>query len=152
MRSLLAIVALCSCTPPAGPIPGNDTGEPAVQGEVRITALDPTQGPISGGTNVTIYGEGFEGEVEVLFDSTSVAVSIFDNRTLIVTTPAVSTDMRADVTVRSDLGEFVWGNAFTYGTGGNDTGGGDTGDTDTCLLYTSPSPRDATLSRMPSSA
>ena len=25
-------------------------------------------------------------------------------------------------------------------------------DTDTCLLYTSPSPRDATLSRMPSSA
>ena len=27
-----------------------------------------------------------------------------------------------------------------------------TGDVDTCLLYTSPSPRDATLSRMPSSA
>ena len=27
-----------------------------------------------------------------------------------------------------------------------------TGDTNTCLLYTSPSPRDATLSRMPSSA
>ena len=26
------------------------------------------------------------------------------------------------------------------------------GEADTCLLYTSPSPRDATLSRMPSSA
>ena len=32
---------------------------------------------------------------------------------------------------------------------GNQAGSGNTG---TCLLYTSPSPRDATLSRMPSSA
>ena len=31
-------------------------------------------------------------------------------------------------------------------------GGGMGGDRDGCLLYTSPSPRDATLSRMPSSA
>ena len=37
---------------------------------------------------------------------------------------------------------------------GNDAGGVPGGDTDdtVCLLYTSPSPRDATLSRMPSSA
>ena len=33
-----------------------------------------------------------------------------------------------------------------------DCEGTDTGEADTCLLYTSPSPRDATLSRMPSSA
>ena len=34
---------------------------------------------------------------------------------------------------------------------GNQASGQDA-DTNTCLLYTSPSPRDATLSRMPSSA
>ena len=33
-----------------------------------------------------------------------------------------------------------------------DDDGGDDDDGDDCLLYTSPSPRDATLSRMPSSA
>ena len=35
--------------------------------------------------------------------------------------------------------------SVTYGAGGSTKKG-------TCLLYTSPSPRDATLSRMPSSA
>ena len=34
----------------------------------------------------------------------------------------------------------------------NSAGGLSDGDSSTCLLYTSPSPRDATLSRMPSSA
>ena len=37
-------------------------------------------------------------------------------------------------------------NNFTYNIGGNIT------NANNCLLYTSPSPRDATLSRMPSSA
>ena len=38
---------------------------------------------------------------------------------------------------------------FGFGSGG---GGGSEEFSATCLLYTSPSPRDATLSRMPSSA
>ena len=44
--------------------------------------------------------------------------------------------------------EYVWGRRrLAYEIEGNDFGV-----YHTCLLYTSPSPRDATLSRMPSSA
>ena len=46
--------------------------------------------------------------------------------------------------------------SFSPSTGNNVSGNGSQGDydgnADSCLLYTSPSPRDATLSRMPSSA
>ena len=38
-----------------------------------------------------------------------------------------------------------------FGGSGN-SGSGNSGGSTSCLLYTSPSPRDATLSRMPSSA
>ena len=42
--------------------------------------------------------------------------------------------------------------ASYYVQGGATLVSPDGGESDTCLLYTSPSPRDATLSRMPSSA
>ena len=48
--------------------------------------------------------------------------------------------------VRKNYGGFWWKRSFELGTQFRGQGGG------TCLLYTSPSPRDATLSRMPSSA
>ena len=51
------------------------------------------------------------------------------------------------------LGES--GDTVTLGTGASQSGFGRTGTVDwvtTCLLYTSPSPRDGLLSRMPSSA
>ena len=44
------------------------------------------------------------------------------------------------------------GDDILRGVAGNDTAFGGEGNDSLCLLYTSPSPRDATLSRMPSSA
>ena len=61
-----------------------------------------------------------------------------------------------DVTALGDFGDTIdallvggGGGGAKYGGGG---GGGAVVHVETCLLYTSPSPRDATLSRMPSSA
>ena len=51
--------------------------------------------------------------------------------------------------LRSDLETLTFQNVRTYLQSGNVVFDSVSG---TCLLYTSPSPRDATLSRMPSSA
>ncbi|MCO4744216.1 MAG: IPT/TIG domain-containing protein [Proteobacteria bacterium] len=121
MRSALLLVSLLGCTPP--PTPVVDDGEDsAPEGEITISQLDPDFGPVDGGTNVTIYGEGFEGNVRVWFDGTELTVSVFDSRTLIITTPAVSTSTDVDVRVESDLGEATLVDGFSYGDGG---GGGD---------------------------
>ena len=70
------------------------------------------------------------------------------SRTLVLSTTNIDTDqiMPAkflSMTTKAGLGEHVFAN-LRYGSDGELT--------DHCLLYTSPSPRDATLSRMPSSA
>ena len=52
-------------------------------------------------------------------------------------------------------GLTVWMDGDTWNSGSNrwdDKSGNNNHSSNTCLLYTSPSPRDATLSRMPSSA
>ena len=51
-----------------------------------------------------------------------------------------------------DLADGLWPAFWTLGNNFQDVGWPDSGELDICLLYTSPSPRDATLSRMPSSA
>ena len=89
-----------------------------------------------------------------LFDSNDISVSITD--VMVSTTPA---------TAGEEIGPFAFTQVFggstipaddTFISTGTDKGGfavvgADTG-IDTCLLYTSPSPRDRSLSRMPSSA
>ena len=58
--------------------------------------------------------------------------------------------MESGVTSASENDRIIWDADSTYWvlvTGGSNTGG-----SVTCLLYTSPSPRDRTRSRMPSSA
>ena len=52
----------------------------------------------------------------------------------------------AEDPVLASLAERMYGSEFLDGVGIS------RGETKRCLLYTSPSPRDATLSRMPSSA
>ena len=55
-------------------------------------------------------------------------------------------------TLSEKLWEYLQNYAAKHAKKGNGFGYGLVGPGDTCLLYTSPSPRDATLSRMPSSA
>ena len=69
--------------------------------------------------------------------------------TLLATTSLAVLGLTTTATAHDDEGWYLRGN-LGYGihTDVDLTGGLDS----SCLLYTSPSPRDATLSRMPSSA
>lgn len=122
MRPALLLI-LIACTPPARPLADDAEDSSPPQGNVSITALDPASGPVSGGTNVTIYGDGFEGTVRVSFGGTELSSSVFDSHTIIVTSPGVSTDTTVDVTVEADGGSATLPDGFTYGSGGSDSGG-----------------------------
>ena len=104
-------------------------------------------------------GEGYDCAVRVgdLPDSSLVSVRIADNRRLCVATPAYlqrhgtprhpSDLLQFDCLTLSSEASQIRGWAFRMPTEG---GGTEVGYL--CLLYTSPSPRDRTRSRMPSSA
>jgi len=136
--SLLLLLGLAGCGLGAGldPLAGTDSG---VQESVWIDAVDPTWGPIEGGTSVRILGGGFEGEVSVLFGGASVTVTVIDDGELVVTSPSTAVETAVDLTVRSDRGEAVRVDGFTYtdgeapadggsSDGGSGDGGGDGGD------------------------
>ena len=65
-------------------------------------------------------------------------------------------DISEDSTIMQGVSEIKWNKVRkienNYGIGGNAINRGFGNKTCTCLLYTSPSPRDRTRSRMPSSA
>lgn len=136
--SLLIVLSLAGCGLGAGldPLAGVDSG---VQESVWIDSVDPTWGPIDGGTSVRIRGGGFEGEVSVLFGGASVTVSVIDDSELVVTSPSTAVETTVDLTVRSDRGEAVRVDGFTYSDGdpqgdgggsdgGTEDGGGGSGD------------------------
>ena len=101
-----------------------------VAGAVRVDRVEPSFGPVGGGTAVTITGEGFEGSVTVLFGNAEVNATRVGEGTLVVETPDAGAPMTVDVTVRSDLGEATLAEGFTFGEAG-DTGEADTGSDDT---------------------
>jgi len=100
-----------------------------------IDLISPNQGPVSGGTQVTITGVGFNGNIGVSFGRLDLTVSRVDSRMIVVTSPAAPGEQSVDVTVWSDDGEETIEGGFLYtdtpnsnnDTGGTDTGGNDTG-------------------------
>lgn len=122
-RSLaVAGLVLVACNRAPGLEPYLDTGDTEV-GAVHVADLDPDWGPAAGGTAVTITGWGFEGVVEVEFGGQPASVTRLDTETLLATSPASAFEVPVDVTVRSELGEDILTEGFTYGTsgGGDDT-------------------------------
>lgn len=112
---------------------GGSGEEPA---GLQIDGLEPAWAPLSGGTTVTVTGQGFEGEVRFWFGGSEVELTHLDDETLIVTSPEVFTETTVDVVVSSDLGELTVEDAFTFSDepppgdsgGGGDSGGDDGGD------------------------
>ena len=100
---------------------GSDSG--AAQAPLRIDRLRPDRAPLAGGTEVTVEGAGFEGEVLFRFGNAEVDVTVLDDETLLVTTPEVRAAATVDVEIESDLGEVTLEDAFTF----SDEAGGDDG-------------------------
>ena len=104
--------------------------------------------PVTNNVDSTIcYGDsallaGIYQTVSGIYRDTIVGGAANTCDSIVVTTLTVSPENIGDTTVLTACDSTVW-NTVTYTT---------TGIYRDCLLYTSPSPRDATLSRMPSSA
>ncbi|HYC60630.1 MAG TPA: IPT/TIG domain-containing protein [Thermoanaerobaculia bacterium] len=54
----------------------------------RITTASPNSGPVTGGTRVTLFGDGFQAPVQVLFGSAEARVILVEFGQIIVETPA----------------------------------------------------------------
>ena len=73
---------------------------------LAIGTLAPAAGTAAGGTQVTIRGSGFQSGALVTFGGKSAAVTLRDENTLIVTSPALSTGSQR-VTITNPDGETV---------------------------------------------
>jgi hypothetical protein len=88
----------------------------------EITTITPAVGPPNGGTEVTISGSGFAGDVRVSFDGVWGDVTVVDPSTLLVTTPGIGVELAVDVVVEADNGTDTVADGFTYRRGGGDSG------------------------------
>jgi len=123
------------------------TKEEAASTATRIESIAPAFGPPSGGTAVTIEGEGFAGDVTVTFGGVfGLSPTLADGK-ITVTTPPLGLSQVVDVVVKTDNGEDTLPGGFEFrrrssggdSGGGGGGGGGDSGgspDTDTVPDYT----------------
>jgi hypothetical protein len=117
----------------------------------RIDSIAPAFGPPTGGTAVTLEGEGFSGDVTVTFGGVFGVNPTVTDGTITVTTPALGLSQVVDVVVETDTGSDTLPGGFEFrrrgsggdsGGGGGGGGGGDSGvvgdadrDTDTVPTY-----------------
>lgn len=108
---------------------GNDASlqgpeAPSGAGLPRIDMVVPSQGPASGGTEISIFGAGFldgvSGPNQVLVGGAPASsVQTIDDSEIRCVTPAGPADTLVDVSVVNSLGTAVLADAFEYlGTGG----------------------------------
>ena len=81
---------------------------------LAIGYLNPTVGPISGGTTVTIRGSGFESGATVSFGGTAVTTTLVDASTLQVVTPRASAGGARVVIQNPDGSSYSLDAAFSY--------------------------------------
>lgn len=81
-----------------------------------ITSLNPTSGPASGGTAVTVTGTNLDSTDSVTFDGVAAPFSVINTTTLSVVTPP-GTAGPADVVVTNPAGSATAVGAFTYVAG-----------------------------------
>ncbi|MDI9633621.1 MAG: IPT/TIG domain-containing protein [Methanolinea sp.] len=82
-----------------------------------VTNLTPAEGPLEGGTNVTITGSGFTGVTAVRFGSTPApSYTLVSDSTIFATSPPGSVPGTVNVTVTTPYGTSIPGpgSQFTY--------------------------------------
>ena len=106
------------------------TGDTATGEEACVFCIEeisPAYGPLSGGTAVTIQGNGFGGDVGVRFGNMELDVSRLSSEQLAITTPASPAEGSVDVTVFTSSQETTSAEGFTYTADGEVPDGADTG-------------------------
>ena len=81
-----------------------------------LTGLSPRQGPVTGGTVVTITGSGFTDATSVLFDGIWAQFAVVDDHTITATSPAGENpdDISVDVTTPGGVTKNGSASRFTY--------------------------------------
>lgn len=101
--------------------------------ELCIENVYPSAGPLSGGTSLSIVGEGFSSDTLVYFGNQEMSATFLDSNTLVITTPSSLVAGSVDITVTKGAQSHTLFDAFSYtddSSGGN-TGGNTSGNTDT---------------------
>lgn len=83
--------------------------------ELKVTGISSSEGNVTGGEQVTIYGKNFSSNVEVYFGTSKATITSNDDSVIIVKTPA-GTKGTVDIKVKDLLNneEFVLEDAYTY--------------------------------------
>jgi len=84
---------------------------------IGIGAVSPSEGPAGGGSVVTIQGNSFDSDTQLLLDGVSVPVTVVDNQTLSFVTPAHAVGGVALGVNNSSGQAYVLQNAFTFASG-----------------------------------
>jgi len=79
-----------------------------------IAAITPVDGPLGGGTDITITGERFTADATVTIGGQPAAMTFMSATTLLATTPARGSPATVGVTVTTPAGQASLANAFTY--------------------------------------
>jgi len=116
------VVVACA----AGQFTLNDGFEYRDAAPISITGITPNNGPLTGGTTVTITGTGFSaGATTVKFGTNNgTGVSIVSDAQLTVLTPAAAANGPVAVALANDNGTTQLPNAFVYGDGSGPGPGG----------------------------
>ncbi|MFJ9967920.1 IPT/TIG domain-containing protein [Streptomyces avermitilis] len=78
-----------------------------------VTTVAPDEGPVSGGTSVTVSGTGFTSTNQVTFDGNPAPFTVISDTALSAVTPPGAAGL-VDVVVTNDAGSATAADAFTY--------------------------------------
>ncbi len=104
---------------------------PAAEAGLTIEGVEPSWGPPSEDTEVTITGEGMGSATRVYFGRSEVGLTRIDETTIVATAPAAGVEATVDVRVVGEDGEDTLEGGFTYAEDApedTDSGGGDHSD------------------------
>jgi hypothetical protein len=132
IAALTAAAGLSACGTVGLPSSVADSGGSSREtGELlplRIESMSPNWAPLAGGTEVTVSGAGFEGDVAFWFGGSEMSLTVVDEETLVVVTPEVFVEALVDVKVESDLGSVTLTDGFEFTDTEPEDSGQDTGD------------------------
>lgn len=120
---LLGIIVLANCGGSAGgtiPVPATSNPPPVGPIALSVISANPSSGPSSGGTMVTISGKGFDAGASVNMGLISVAPISVINLTIEVITPAQVPGTMPIIVTNPNEDSFTLGRGFTYEPGPSD--------------------------------
>ncbi len=96
--------------------PGGEMSFATLPEAPTVTAISPTSGTTTGGTQVTLTGENFTGTTDVQFGGTPALFSVDNDTTITATSPAATSSGTVNVTVTTPGGTSATSSAneFTY--------------------------------------